>query len=434
MSLSRREFLVRAGAAGAIASVGFGQAGTSSVVVPASLPTPAASGIEHIVVLCMENRSFDHYLGWVPRAAGKQAGLRYADDAGVLHPTHRLTDWTGCGFNDPDHSYEGGRIEFADGKCDGFRKGTNDDFAIGYYAKEDLPTTAQLVDHFTTCDHWFASILGPTYPNRLYTHSAATDRITNTNTVSSMPTIWDRLKAKGVSAGYYFHDLPVLALYGKKYLSISHRIDEFFVQAALGTLPQYTYLDPSLLGESQGASNDDHPHADIRRGQNLVARIVQALTQSPLWSKTVFLITYDEWGGFFDHVPPPRFPDDVSNPGGDADNPDHGQAGFRVPGFIVSPFARPGVSHMVVEHSAILKLAEWRFGLAPLTKRDQASKNLATVLDFSAPNLHPPEITVPADPGPHVCSGQSGATGMATDESFWQELAASPLMRTWANV
>src|SRR5204863_9225316 len=94
-----------------------------SATVHNTLPHPASSGIDHIVVLCMENRSFDHFLGWLPGATGKQGGLTYLDDAGQRHETHHLTDWTGCGFNDPDHSYEGGRVQYAGGKIDGVRKG-----------------------------------------------------------------------------------------------------------------------------------------------------------------------------------------------------------------------------------------------------------------------------------------------------------------------
>src|SRR3954469_239114 len=220
--ISRRKFLLGAGAGMAgIAATRFAPAaGAGELVTTAArrLPSPNASGIEHIVVLCMENRSFDHFLGWVPNANGRQAGLTYLDDAGAPHKTHHLTEWQGCGFNDPDHSYDGGRIQFNGGACDGFRKGDNDNYALGYYIKEDLPLTASVVKNFTVCDRYFCSILGPTYPNRFYTHAAATDRISNTSTTSTLPTIWDRLADKGISANYYYSDLPFLLLWGEKYL------------------------------------------------------------------------------------------------------------------------------------------------------------------------------------------------------------------------
>ncbi|MEA2589415.1 MAG: phospholipase, partial [Actinomycetota bacterium] len=197
MPLSRRQFLAAAGGAATLLAT---RGAPRVLAKPSSshLPDPKLSGIDHIVVLCMENRSFDHFLGWVPGANGQQAGLTYLDDLGAPHTTHHLDDWQGCGFNDPDHSYEGGRLQLDGGACDGFRKGDNDDFALGYYTKADLQTTAALVDGFTICDNWFCSILGPTYPNRFYTHAAQTDRITNTTTTSTVPTIWDQLAGAGV--------------------------------------------------------------------------------------------------------------------------------------------------------------------------------------------------------------------------------------------
>src|SRR5439155_16834644 len=142
---SRRRFLAGAGAAGlavATRNLPLAEATTSSQAMGAKLPDPKSSGLDHIVVLCMENRSFDHFLGWVPGANGKQAGLSYEDDGGKRHATHHLDEWQGCGFNDPDHSYGGGRVQLNGGKCDGFRMGGNDDFALGYYTEDDLPTTS----------------------------------------------------------------------------------------------------------------------------------------------------------------------------------------------------------------------------------------------------------------------------------------------------
>src|SRR5205807_338158 len=149
---------------------------------------------------------------------------------GVLHPTHHLTEWQGCGFNDPDHSYAGGRVQLDGGKCDGFRRGSNDDYALGYYTEADLAMTSALVHNFTIFDQWFCSILGPTYPNRFYTHAAQTDRISNTMTQSTLPTIWDRLAAGGVSANYYFSDLPFLALWGPTYVPISRPFAQFYAE------------------------------------------------------------------------------------------------------------------------------------------------------------------------------------------------------------
>jgi phospholipase C len=395
---------------------------------PGSLPSPSTSGIDHIVVVMMENRSFDHYLGWLPGANGRQDGLWYPDDHGKLHSTHHLTERQGCGFNDPDHSYEGGRIQLNHGRCDGFRRGANDDFALGYYTAADLPFFRQLVSQSTVFDRWFCSILSMTYPNRYYTHAGRTERVDNSLVFSEMPTIWDRLRAAGVPATYYFSDLPFLGLWGERYLPIAKPIDTFFAQAASGTLPQFSYLDPYFLGEDQGGSNDDHPHADILRGQAFLSLVADALVNSPLWPKTAVIITYDEWGGFFDHVRPPRLPDDTPT-----DEFDHGQAGFRVPAFVLSPYARRGaIDSQVYDHTSMLKFVEWRFRLRSLAPRDAAARNLAYALDFANPRFEPPSLPIVADPGPHVC-GAPGV-GMGAEEPFWAELRDHVQRSAWRHV
>jgi phospholipase C len=418
--LTRRQLLAgtataAVGAAASRAVAGSGSL-TRSLVPTAELPNPANSGLEHIVLVVMENRSFDHYLGWLPGADGKQAGLHYPDNSGKLHPTHHLTERQGCGFNDPDHSYKGGRIQLNHGKLNGFRRGTNDDFALGYYTRKDLPLYDKLVSEATVFDRWFCSILGPTYPNRFYTHAGRTDRIQNSMTTSTLTTIWDRLTAAGVSANYYYSDLPFLGLFGPDKAPLVRPVDTWFAQAAAGQLPQYSYLDPYFLGEDQGGSNDDHPHADILRGQSFVSQVANALVNSPLWEKSALIITYDEWGGFFDHVLPPVRADDPPKNG-----INHAQAGFRVPSFLLSPFARRGgVDHHGYDHTSILKLVEWRWSLKPLAPRDRAARNLAYAFDFQQPRKSVPSLPSVTDPGPHICGSPSA--GMAAEDPMWVEM------------
>ena len=430
--ISRRSFLRAAGAAGVVAATGGMEAFSrvSPVRATGPLPPPGMSGIEHIVVVVMENRSFDHFLGWVPGATGQQAGLTYLDDSGLPHPTHRLTNtWTGCGFNDPDHSYDGARIQYDNGLLDGFRRGANDDYALGYYTADDIPFHAALVKQFAIADHWFASFLGPTFPNRMYTHAAGTDRIDNNLPVeggtsfSTMPTIWDNLAAAGVSANYYFNDEPFLGLWGTKYLEIARPAAAFFAQAATGTLPHYSYLDPGFVDEESGSSFDDHPHADIRRGEAWLGKVVNALIASPCWPNTVLIITYDEWGGFFDTVAPPVLPaDNTTSLTGEPAVFDHNKAGFRVPAYVISPFSPVGgIATNTYDHTSILKMVEWRFGLPSLTPRDAAANNIAEVLDFTAPNLHAPLMPMIPDPGPHVCEG-----GMDFSAPVWPDFGLIP--------
>jgi phospholipase C len=145
------------------------------------LPSPARSGLDHVIVVMMENRSFDHLLGWLAGADGKQAGLTYTDVAGTPHSTFPLApDFQGCTHPDPDRSYDGARVEWNNGACDGWlRAGANDTYSIGYYVQKDLPFLGRAAPGFTTCDGFFASFLGPTFPNRFYSLSATTDRTAN---------------------------------------------------------------------------------------------------------------------------------------------------------------------------------------------------------------------------------------------------------------
>ena len=419
-SLSRRGFLGGVGATAA-AMVGgnalLGQTAANASTT-GSLPPPAQSGIDHIVVVMMENRSFDHYLGWLPGANGKQQGLSFVDRQWQTRQTHHLTDFQGCAHPDPDHSYEGGRIQLNNGKCDGWLvSGENDDFAIGYYTGQDQDFYRYAAPYWTVCDSYFSATMAETYPNRFYQHSAQTDRTHNSMVTATMPTIWDRLKGAGVSGTYYYNDVPFLALYGSKYLDISKPFPSFLADAAAGTLPSVSYIDPRFTDEGSGSSGDDHPHADIRAGQAFLSEVYQAVTSSPNWSRTMLVINYDEWGGFFDHVVPGNAPDARPDLG-------TGLRGFRVPCLVISPRARRRyIAHRTYDHTSVLKAIEWRFGLQPLTVRDAAANNLAEVLDFrTAPNLTAPPIVVNPFVGPPCGSGAVGAAIAHYEE--WQQVAA----------
>ncbi len=416
--LSRRQVL--AGAAGAAGAVTLGGLRSPSEAAT-KLPDPAASGIDHIIVLMMENRSFDHYFGWLKGADGRQAGLTYVDRDGVAHETHHLTDYQGCAHPDPDHSYEGGRVQYNGGRCDGWlRSGDNDTFAIGYYEQDDLDFYGHAAPYWTTFDRYFSATLAETYPNRFYQHSARTDRIHNSFTVSTMPTIWDRLADKGVSRAYYYVDLPFLALYGTKYLSIARTWPQFLADAKTGNLPAVSFLDPKFLDEGTGSSADDHPHADIRAGQAFLNQVYEAVTGGPAWERTALVVNYDEWGGFYDHVAPTTAPDATPELGTD-------MRGFRTPALMVSPRARRHhVSHNVYDHTSVLKMIEWRWGLAPLTARDRAARNMAEVLDFS----NPPDLTAPRWDVPQVL-GSPCAPGGFADYTDWQNLADLAVRLGW---
>ena len=429
----RREFLQRTALTAGLA------AGLGTVLDPETLvaeaarkqrrhklPSPRNLPIDTFVVLMMENRSFDHYLGWLPGADGRQAGLTYIDLAGASHATHRLApDFQGCEHPDPDHSWEGGRQQVNNGAMDGFlRSGVNDEFAIGYYAEEDLPFLGHVAKAFTSYDRFFCSLLASTYPNREYMHAAQSyGKLDNSFPEAGFQdqgfpdtTIFAALKARGVDGRYFFNDLPVAALWGQKGLARSSRVEDYYLRCEQGTLPPLSFVDPAFGNESGGTSGDEHPHGDIRAGQAFMADVVHAFMESPHWKRGALFIVYDEWGGFFDHVRPPRVPDARASRD---QSRDFGQMGFRIPAVVVSPWVRRGhVSHSIFGFESILKMIEYRYGIAPLTRRDAYAQNIARSFDFdSKPRLEPPSLPDPPDVASAQCTNRPPGAKIGGDYS-----------------
>jgi len=418
--LRRREFLGRTAAAAGLAGMAsvlpaerlVTEAARAAAKQP--LPAPRDLPIDTFVVLMMENRSFDHYLGWHPRVDGKNTGLAYPDIDGNLHRTHRLTpDFQGCGFRDPDHGWKGGRHQFNRGALDGFFRGNeegtgSDEFAIGYYEKEDLGFIPHVADAFTLYDRYFCSIMASTYPNRHYQLSAQNGgQKGNVLPVFEDPspgftweTIFDRARSRGVSVGYYVNDLPVPALYGVRGLGWVRPAALFYADAAAGTLPNVTFIDPPFLdgGGGNGVSADEHPHGDVRLGQAFMSDVVHAFMAGPQYKRGALFVNYDEWGGFFDHVRPRRVPDDLANR--KHIDEDWSLTGFRVPAVAVSPYARAGkrgrVNHMTCTHESILKLISYRYQLGHLNRRHRYASNIGRSFDFSKTDMEPPELPDPA--------------------------------------
>src|SRR4051794_2243882 len=405
--MDRRGFLRGAAAVGAgvAASSVLGWRSMAKALSPpvGGLPIPLAipnnAPVDHIVVLMMENRSFDHYFGWLT-GTNQQT---YLDENGQPVSTHHGSDYRGCGFGDPDHSWDGGRTE----RDLGFLAGRNDEFALSYYEESDVELYAKLARNFTLCDNYFASLLGPTFPNREYMHSAQSGGLKDNSLPPQVkgqelgftwPTIWDSLDAAGVPWGYYFVDLPAIALWGPRLAKGAHHIEHLYADAAAGTLPNVVFVDP---GFTTGYRTDEHPHGDIRAGQAFSHSVVKAIVESPSWPKTAMFLNYDEWGGFFDHVQsPPRMPDVRSTDGDPGGANDFGQLGFRVPCTVMSPYSRKDVLSSSIspagrfyDHTSVLKFIEWRFGLQALTARDAAAANIGELLDFGqTPRLDAAEI------------------------------------------
>ncbi|HYL39382.1 MAG TPA: alkaline phosphatase family protein [Bryobacteraceae bacterium] len=446
--LTRMEAQVSSISTSATVSVPVLVNGSVQVGQSVTLPAAAASGIEHVVVVTMENRSFDHLMGWLPGADGVESGLTFADANNVPYPTWDLApDFEGCGYSDPDHSYSGSRIAYDGGAMDGFlQAGNNDVFSIGYYSQADQPFFSALAQNFLVCDRYFVSILGPTFPNRMFLWAAQTDRLDDSLSLSSLPTIFDRLRRAGISHRYYFNNVPYVSFWGFRYFWSSALFDDFLADAASGNLPAVSFVDPVFTVLDDGTGNDDHPHADIRNGEAFLSTVYQAVTQSPAWSNTVLIITFDEWGGFFDHVAPPRV---IAANGVDTDQVDGSVLlGFRIPAVIVSPFTvnsagNPPVSHTVFDHTSILKLIEWRWGLAPLTPRDASPMigNPATSMNIVSPAATAPSLAAAAEVAASPCfqggifgaeaAAPRTAAGNPRRNTEWSAFAASPQAQQW---
>ncbi|HXM44343.1 MAG TPA: alkaline phosphatase family protein [Bryobacteraceae bacterium] len=402
----------------------------------------ATSQVKHIVVAMMENRSFDHFLGWLPNANGKQAGLEYVDASGVSHPTHELApEWTGCGYNDPDHSYDGGRIEIDNGLMDGFMKtSTADVFAIGYFGEGDNKFFPKFATNFTACDMYFPSILGPTFPNRIFQLCGQTDRLDDSVSLCSYPTIFDHCSAAGVSSKYYYGNVPFLTLFPIDAIEYANSFSDFLSDCANGTLPEVSFVDPSFT-LLLNTANDNHPQSDIRNGDAFIAQVYQAVTTGPGWANTVLVLNYDEWGGFFEHVPPPR----ALAPNNTDPDLVNGEAllGCRVPCIVASPWtagapANPTVNHTVFDHTSVLKMIESVFNVQPLAARETSNTvgNLLSVINFnrqprSAPVLPTPQPVTPQKICPSSINPGGGLTRPDDEPNSFRRLEQAALRRGW---
>ena len=430
-TLRRRDFLARTAALAGSATLASALPAEQLVAEAARrtsirrLPKPSEMPLDTVVVLMMENRSFDHYFGWHPKADARNTGLKYPDIEGNLHPTHHLTpDFQGCGHPDPDHGWTGGRHQWGRGRMDGFFRGNpegtgSDEFAIGYYEKQDVPFIPHAAQAYTLYDRWFTSLMASTYPNRHYQWGAqnggqkSNEFPINAELGFTWETIFDRALDNGVSAMYFNSDLPFAGLYGLRGLVWTRPIAEFYLRAQLGLLPNICFVDPPFRdgGGGDGLSADEHPHGDIRLGQAFMSDVTHAFMESPQYERGALFINYDEWGGFFDHARPPFVPDDRRNRKDLQE--DWGMCGFRIPATVVSPFTRGGpqggrLSHMTVTHESILKLISYRFRLGHLNMRHRYASNIGRSFNWENPRFDLPDIPDPANVATTPCSLQGG--------------------------
>ena len=463
--VTRRE-LLKLGATTAVAelaSLGLHGCGGGSSASPSAATVPPVcsklSDIKHVVILIQENRSFDHYFGSYRGVRGfsdRSAAFQQPDPTnttiapvGALLPFHLDTPTTNAACTpDITHDWVPQHRSWNNGAMDGFvssRLATNSNDAVlsmGYYTRADLPYYYALADAFTICDNYFCSVMGPTDPNRLYTMAASLDPdgknggpilqtlITNRAslygrlTYTTMP---EQLQARGISWKVYsspdetalggilsdnvlpyFSNFqnPASVLYQNAF-GPQFPVD-FLTDVTTGSLPQVSWLVGSVV-------TSDHPPAPSSFGEDILSLIITALAANPaLWAKTVLFVTFDENGGFFDHVAPVTAPlgtpgeyvtapavPDPSATGGPAITGPIG-LGFRVPTLIVSPFTRGGfVSSDLFDHTSVLRFLETLFGaeVPNLSAWRRATVgDLTSALNFKKPDQSIPNLpsTLPA--------------------------------------
>lgn len=427
-AITRRQALRQIGAlAGAasltpfLSSCGDDGGGSAAMLLPEELD------IETIIVVMMENRSFDHYFGSLRLHEGRKVdGLRAG--LGNPRPDGSMTSPFPMGLRcvaDPPHGFDSSHRQVNAGANDGFvrehtaRVGAqHGDEVMGYHVRQQLPLLYAAADQFALCERWFSSVLGPTWPNRLYLHSAQSNGRKNnefptTSSGFTWPTIWDRLDEAGIPWKSYYGDLPFLYLFGRFLFSPKiRRIEEFYDDARAGLLPPVVHIEPSYT------VNDDHPPHDLHLGQAFLSSILHAVGQGPQWSKSMIIVTYDEHGGFYDHVAPGMVADERADEG-------FGQLGVRVPGLVISPYTRRGfVSSTLYEHSSVPAFIEWLYGLDPLTVRDANANFFLDTFDIDRvrrndPRAFPELPAIEVDPDiPAECLAFQGGAAAQDIERF----------------
>lgn len=371
--VTRRAFLRRSGGATA-ALLGAPAWAASGGGARAAPPPPP---IRTLVISCQENRSFDSYYGFAPevqrRGLGPPAGYAQPDAAGRAHPVFHQT---ALRARDPHHSWASAHVQYGDGRMDGFYTSSGD-AALGYYTAAELPFYYSLfgAPDAALCGSYFCSQLGSSEPNRLYLMSGTSGGITTNGMCCSgvldsrrWPIVLDLLDEAGVSWRIYNRgglqdvfdsDIENVAVLWSRWAQDPRALsthDDYLRDCAAGTLPSVAWLIPSAA-----AQVDEHPPADPSPGMALQQQAIGALRASPQWPGAAFLLTYDEHGGFFDHVAPPWV--------------DAYGLGVRVPLWVISPLLRRrGVvtTRRPAEHSSTLRLIERLHGLPTLASRNHA--------------------------------------------------------------
>ena len=363
--------------------------------------------IEHVIVVMMENHSFDNYLGVLGRGDGLPVDRHgnpvavNADATGRPVRSFRMPGFTQLP-HEPSNGWNASHIAMNGRRNDGFARASGP-VAMGYYTPADLPFYAGLARTFVLADRWFASVPAKTFPNRYFLLSGTANGLVTQTLPPQDPTngsIMDVMDAHGISWLDYYSDLPSTDLFRSVLRSGKSKqvpVAQFFTDAAAGSLPFFSLVEPNF-----GTSSEEDPQ-DVRVGEQFASQVVNAVLHGPGWAKSLLVWCYDESGGYYDHVPPPAAPVPDSVPPNIHVPPDapggYDRYGIRVPAAVVSPRARKGhVSSVVYDHTSILRFIETKWNLPALTNRDGHAANLLDCLDLHAPPafLTPPRLPAPS--------------------------------------
>ncbi len=354
--------------------------------------------IEHIVVLMLENNSFDRMLGWTPGVDGVDlanprsnpnlAGTAVVQATTVTRqmksdPAHDLSDvlaqMAGPGMAQPNMGFvKNFQLHYSESVAADWAE------VMNYYGQGSLPVLHKLAQSFVVCDRWFSSMPGPTWPNRFFVHSGTSlghvdmpEGIFHPNLhLYNQTTVYDQLENAGKSWAIYYGDVPqtLTMTHMLKYPFKFHKMPQFFTDAkgSEANFPNYSFIEPTYFGGSQ---NDEHPPSDILRGEVLLAQVYNAIrANEALWEKTLLVVLYDEHGGFYDHVTPPA----CVAPDGNTSEFSFAQYGLRVPAVLISPWLEKQVLSDVLDHTSLLRYATDKWGLGPLGARTAAAKSFAS--------------------------------------------------------
>jgi phospholipase C len=382
---------------------------------PGSLPYPKlAQGtdtipkIKHIVVLMMENHSYDNKLGMLGRAGAEGFTLGTNGLPTATNPyangdiQHAFRMPTTCQLSGmPSQTWLNSHIQLDDNTNQGFVESGSGPVSMGYWQQEDQPFYYSMANIFPIADHYHCSVLGQTWPNRRYLLAATslgTVNDTFTNDYPKNGTIFDHLHKNGIAFRDYYSTLPMAFLYPKitkRYGKSMSKIDRFFDDAKEGKLPGVCYVEPNYE-----TTSEENPQ-NIAQGEQFAAKVIEAVMSGPEWESTLLIWTYDEHGGYYDHVPPPAAlaPDNIppAVPSGESTYTGFKQYGFRVPCAIISPFSRADyVSHKVMDHTSTLALIQAKWNLPAMTYRDANAHNMLDMLDLTTRTFHePPTLAKP---------------------------------------